>query len=80
MKIRFFRDTGTALIEFTTHTVVETKEINENIYIDLDTAGNPVAITIEHADLHANLPNLLYEQIGEPKSQILLQESTKSGI
>ena len=32
MKIRFFRDTGTALIEFTTHTVVETKEINENIY------------------------------------------------
>ena len=50
------------------------------IYIDLDTAGNPVAITIEHADLHANLPNLLYEQIGEPESQILLQESTKSGI
>ena len=36
MKVKYFHDTATALIEFSTHAVVETKEINENIYIDLD--------------------------------------------
>ena len=72
MKVKYFHDTATALIEFSAHAVAETKEINENIYIDLDAAGNLVAITIEHANLHANLPELFYEQIGEPKSQDLV--------
>jgi uncharacterized protein YuzE len=39
------------------------KEINENIYIDLDSAGNLVAMTIEHARKQASLPCLSYEQI-----------------
>ena len=76
MKVKYFHDTATALIEFSAHAVAETKEINENIYIDLDAGGNLVAITIEHADLHANLPDLLYEQIGDSKSQALLHEQT----
>ena len=33
MKVKYFHDTGTALIAFSNHEVVETKEINENIYI-----------------------------------------------
>ena len=78
MKVKYFHDTATALIEFSTHAVAKTKEINENIYIDLDAKGNLVAITIEHADLHANLPDLFYEQIGSPESQSLLQEKTGS--
>lgn len=36
MKIRYFSDTDTALIEFANVPVVETKEISENLYIDLD--------------------------------------------
>ena len=76
MKVKYFHDTATALIEFSVHTVAETKEINENIYIDLDANGNLVAITIEHADLHANLPDLFYEQVEAPESQPLLQEQT----
>lgn len=80
MKVKYFHDTATALIEFSTHAVVETKEINENIYIDLDATGNLVAITIEHADLHANLPDVFYEQIGEPKFPQLLHEKTESSV
>ena len=76
MKVKYFYDTATALIEFSAHPVAETKEINENIYIDLDATGNLVALTIEHADLHANLPDLFYEQIGEPELQPLLHEKT----
>jgi uncharacterized protein YuzE len=36
MKIRYFSDTDTALIEFSNVPVSETKEISENLYIDLD--------------------------------------------
>ena len=76
MKVKYFHDTATALIEFSAHPVAETKEINENIYIDLDATGNLVAITIEHADLHANLPDLFYEQIHKPELQSSLPEKT----
>jgi len=63
MKIKYFSDTDTALVEFSDHEVAITKEINENIYIDLDAAGNLVAMTIEHAHEQARLPYLSYEQI-----------------
>ena len=49
MKIKYFSDTDTALVELSDLEVAETKEINENIYIDLDPSGNLVAMTIEHA-------------------------------
>ncbi len=63
MKVKYFSDTDTALIEFSTKAVAETKEINENIYIDVDRSGNLVAMTIEHARRQASLPSLSYEQI-----------------
>ncbi|HBO83708.1 MAG: hypothetical protein A2073_02025 [Deltaproteobacteria bacterium GWC2_42_11] len=63
MKIKYFSDTDTALVEFSDHEVAETKDISENIYIDLDAAGNLVAMTIEHAREQARLPFLSYEQI-----------------
>lgn len=66
MKIKYFSDTDTALVEFSDHKVAVTNEINENIYIDLDSSGNLVAMTIEHAHKQASLPYLSYEQI-EPK-------------
>jgi uncharacterized protein YuzE len=35
MKVKYFSDTDTAHIEFTNKSVHETKEISENIYIDI---------------------------------------------
>ncbi len=63
MKVKYFPDTDTALVEFSDREVVETKEINENIYIDLDASGNLVAMTVEQARQQASLPYLSYEQI-----------------
>ncbi|MDD1642389.1 MAG: DUF2283 domain-containing protein [Methylococcaceae bacterium] len=54
MKIKYFEDTDTALLEFSDHPVFETKEINENIYLDLDEDGNLIGMTIEHAIPQAN--------------------------
>ena len=55
MRIKYFRDTDTALVDFTDHHVVETREISENIYVDLDAHGNLVSMTIEHAKENAAL-------------------------
>jgi len=49
MKVKYFSDTDTALVAFTNNDVVETKEISENVYVDLDQEGNLVNMTIEHA-------------------------------
>jgi uncharacterized protein YuzE len=65
MKIKYFNDTDTALLEFSENAIKETQEISENIYIDIDEKGNPVSITIEHAKINAHLPDISYEQIGE---------------
>jgi uncharacterized protein YuzE len=69
VKIKYFSDTDTALLEFSTHNVAETKEINENIYIDIDRSGNLVTMTIEHARKQASLPFLSFEQIDEESSK-----------
>ena len=63
MKIKYFEDTDTALLEFSEHPVFETKEINENIYLDLDEDGNLIGMTIEHALSQANINEVSFQQI-----------------
>ena len=63
MRVKYFSDTDTALVEFTDHEVFETKEISENIYIDLDSQGNLVSMTIEHARNNARLQEFAYQEI-----------------
>jgi len=63
MKIKYFTDTDTALVEFSDHQVAQTREINENIYIDLDSDGNLVNMTIEHAGKQANIAEIAYQQV-----------------
>jgi uncharacterized protein YuzE len=54
-------------VEFTENTVKETREISENVYIDIDEKGNLVSMTIEHAKITANLPDISYQQIEKEK-------------
>lgn len=64
MKVKYFPDTDTAHIEFTDKEVYETKEISENIYVDLDKDGNLVSMTIEHAKTNAKLWEFSFQEIG----------------
>lgn len=66
MNIKYFNDTDTALLGFSSQPVEETREISENVYIDLDKAGNLVSITIEHAAKVAALPLVNLEEVGTP--------------
>ncbi|MDD3146245.1 MAG: DUF2283 domain-containing protein [Candidatus Riflebacteria bacterium] len=49
MKVKYFPDTDTAYIEFKDGEVFETKEISENVYIDVDQQCNIVNMTIGRA-------------------------------
>jgi uncharacterized protein YuzE len=63
MRVKYFADTDTALVEFTDSDVVETKPISENIYVDLDRQGNLVSMTIEHARRNARLEEFSYQEV-----------------
>lgn len=63
MNVKYFKDTDTALLEFSNAVVDETREISENVYVDLDKNGNLVSMTIEHAATVANLPPVNLEEI-----------------
>jgi uncharacterized protein YuzE len=63
MEIKYFHDTDTLLINFTSREIVETRDLNENILIELDKDGNLVSMTIEHAQLQANIGNFSYQQV-----------------
>ena len=63
MKVKYFSDTDTAHVEFIDRAVYETKEISENIYIDIDEMGNIVSMTIEHAKANAGLWEFSYQEM-----------------
>ena len=63
MKVRYFSDTYTALVEFVNRKIFETREINENIYVELDEEGNLVSMTIERARANAGLREFSYQEV-----------------
>ncbi len=63
MRVKYIVDTDTALLEFSTNPAVETREVNENIYVDLDSDGRVVSMTIEHAGQSADMNEFLFQRI-----------------
>lgn len=68
MRVKYFSDTDTALVEFTDNAVSETREISENIYVDLDSQGNLVSMTIEHARANAHLEEFSLTEVSGKSS------------
>jgi len=60
MKIKYFEDTDTALVEFGSGTPAETRELSEDVYLDLDADGNVVSMTLEHASLRGDLSEVSF--------------------
>lgn len=69
MRVKYFTDTDTALVQFTDNEVADTKEISENIYVDLDRQGNLVSMTIEHARTNAQLQEFSYQEVPSPPGE-----------
>ncbi len=60
MKVRYFPDTDTLLMQLRDSPIAETRDLDENTTLDLDGHGRICAITIEHATRRAGGPELTY--------------------
>ena len=58
MKMSYFEDTDTLYIEFKATDIVETKDLDENTILDIDSNGDIVAITLEHASDRTDVQHL----------------------
>ena len=63
MKVQYFTDTDTLLMQFCDTPVTETRDLDDDTTLDLDRHGNICAITIEHASQRAGAPEFTYEQV-----------------
>ena len=63
MKVQYFTDTDTLLMQFRDTPVTETRDLDEDTTLDLDGHGNLCAITIEHASQRAGAPEFTYEEV-----------------
>lgn len=63
MKITYFKDTDTLLVNFNDNEVIETKDLNENMLVELDKKGNVVSMTIEHAKQQTEISSFSFNQV-----------------
>ena len=65
MNVKYFKDTDTALLEFSCNPVLETREITNNVCIDVDAQGNLVNMTIEHAKQRTTFTEVVIEKFDQ---------------
>jgi uncharacterized protein YuzE len=63
MELKYFPDTDTLLINFSYKDIVETRDINEIVLVELDRDGYLVSMTIEHAKQHMDIENFSYQNV-----------------
>lgn len=63
MKIRYFEDTDTLLIELKLGGVAETRDLDENTVLDYDAQGQVLAITLEHATSRAEISSFSFDRV-----------------
>ncbi len=52
-------------------TAVETRELSEDVYLDLDEDGHVVSITVEHASRRGDLSEISFQRIGREANKAL---------
>jgi uncharacterized protein YuzE len=67
MRIKYFEDTDTALLEIGTAPAVETRELSEDVTLDFDAQGHVVSITLEHASARGNLSEISFQRLGSSR-------------
>ena len=65
MRVKYFPDTDTLLIDFADRDIAETTDINENVLVELDEDGGVVSMTIEHAKASVNIEDFTFQTAGQ---------------
>ncbi len=63
MRVKYFADTDTLLVQLSDAIPAETRELDENLSIDVDAAGHVVSFTVEHARDAGAADEFSYERI-----------------
>ena len=63
MRVRHFEDTNILFIELKSGGVAETRDLDENVLLDLDMQGHVLAITVEHATTRAELSSFSFDRV-----------------
>lgn len=61
MKVKYFPDTDTLLVNFSDKRIVETRDLNENVLVEFDEDGRVVSMTIEHAKQQTDVTEFSYQ-------------------
>ena len=63
MKVQCFSDTDTLYIEFRDSDIAESRDLDENTLLKVDSDGNVCALTFEHASMRTDVKQLTIEGI-----------------
>jgi uncharacterized protein YuzE len=63
MKVRYFPDTDTLLLTFNENVIADTRDLTENVLIELDKEGRLVSMTIEHARQQTDVHEFSYQEV-----------------
>jgi uncharacterized protein YuzE len=61
MKVKYFPDTDTLLVNFSDKSIVDTRDLNEDVLVELDEKGRVVSMTIEHAKQQTDVGEFSYQ-------------------
>ncbi len=75
MKIKYFEDTDTVLLEIGEGTPAETRELSEDVYLDLDETGHVVS---HHGGKRESAKRPLGDDI--PENQQIQKRGSRSGV
>jgi len=65
MKIRYFPDSDTLLINFNDKKIVETRDLGDDVLVELDEQGRVVSMTLEHARQQTDVRELSYQRAAD---------------
>ncbi len=77
MKIEYFQDTDTLLLEFSNSTVVDTHDLNENTLVEFDTNGKLVGLTVEHAKEQMDIRDFIFHPRAETDIRAVAEEQAE---
>ena len=63
MKVRYFPDTDTLLITMSDKRIAETRDLTDNILVELDSEGRLVSMTIEHTTQQTDIREFSFQQV-----------------
>jgi len=61
MKVTYFPNTDTLLVDFSDRKIAQTQDLGENVLIELDDQGRLASMTIEHAKQQMSVTEFSYQ-------------------